>query len=205
MSHQIKNASAKRNMLRFSRIIGGLVVAAAILWGISTSLQSPLPATTAGSANGVGTEPSTLLPAPIIGHPAPEFTLTTLDGQTVSLSDFHGKPIILNFWASWCGPCRLEMPHLQEAYSRHGADMPILGINLTNREGKLEGVESFLDEFGVTFPVVLDADGEVAALYEVRGQPASVFIDADGTVQTIFYGPINQQFINEQINELLES
>ncbi len=200
MSQHVKKTSEQRNILRASRLIGGGVMAVAILWALVSSLQSPLPATIADSTHSVTVEQ--LPPAPIIGHPAPEFTLATLDGQKLSLGDFDG-PIILNFWASWCGPCRLEMPHLQEAHRLYGADIMILGVNLTNREVALEDVQRFVDEFDVTFPVALDVSGDVAALYEVRGQPASIFIDAAGTIQTTFYGPVNQQFIDARIKELL--
>lgn len=149
---------------------------------------------------------SDLEPAPRTGHPAPEFTLTTLDGDEVSLSDFRGQPVILNFWASWCGPCRVEMPDLQKTYDTHGEDgVVVLGINLTRRENSLDDVPAFIDEFDLTFPIVLDEEGEVAKLYQVRGQPASVFIDANGIVQTMWQGPVTKQFIEDQLVDLTAS
>lgn len=147
---------------------------------------------------------SALPPKPVAGHPAPDFMLQTLEGETVSLSDFAGQPVIVNFWASWCGPCRLEMPHLQETHvQRAGDDVVVLGVNLTKREPNLDEVPAFIDEFGVTFPVVLDEAGDVATLYEVRGQPASVFIAPDGIINTVFYGPVTQDFINERVEEMV--
>ncbi|MBV7332601.1 TlpA family protein disulfide reductase [Chloroflexi bacterium TSY] len=149
---------------------------------------------------------SDLEPAPRTGHPAPEFTLTTLDGDVVNLSDFRGQPVILNFWASWCGPCRVEMPDLQETYDTHSEDgVVVLGINLTRRENSLDDVPAFIDEFGLTFPIVLDEEGEVAKLYQVRGQPASAFIDANGVVQTMWQGPVTKQFIEDQLAGLTAS
>lgn len=148
---------------------------------------------------------SDLPPAPIAGHPVPDFTLQNVDGETVSLSDFHGQPVIINFWATWCGPCRVEMPEFQEAFTEHQQDgLIILGVNLTERDS-VEAVPGFLDEFGLTFPVVLDADGDVAEAYNVFGQPASVFVNKDGTVHELFYGPVNKTFIDERVEQLLES
>ena len=146
-----------------------------------------------------------LEPLPVAGHPAPDFTLQTLEGATVALSDFRGEPVIVNFWASWCGPCRLEMPHLQDAHAGGVGDVNVLGVNLTKREGDLNDVSTFVEEFGLSFPVVLDESGEVADLYEVRGQPASVFINADGQVHQIFYGPVNERFIQDRIAEMADS
>lgn len=144
------------------------------------------------------------LPArPAAGYPAPDFALTTLDGETLRLSDLRGQPVLLNFWASWCGPCRVEMPHLQAASVTHDGQIAVVGINLTDREARQEDVAAFVDEFGLTFPIALDERGDVADLYEVRGQPASVFIDRDGMVHTVFYGPITEEFIQERIDELV--
>lgn len=146
-----------------------------------------------------------LEPAPIAGHPAPEFTLKTIEGQTVSLSDFRGQPVIINFWATWCGPCRVEMPHLQAAYEAHQSDgLVVLGVNLTERDSP-QAVPDFLAEFGLTFPVVLDESGHVAEMYRVFGQPASVFVNEAGVIHQVFQGPVNEQFINDRVAELLGS
>ena len=144
-----------------------------------------------------------LAPAPKIGHPAPDFNLHTLDGQPLSLSDFRGQPVIVNFWATWCGPCRLEMPHLQDSYAAHQDDgLVVLGVNLTKDDDPAL-VPGFVDAFGLTFPIALDSDGEMRQLYQLLGQPASVFIDRDGVIQEYWQGPINQQFIEERLEKIL--
>lgn len=174
--------------------LAALVVVGVGLWiGLN-------PAASSGdnSAGGLG-------PAPIAGHPAPEFTLKNVEGQTVSLSDFRGQPVIINFWATWCGPCRVEMPHLQAAYEAHQPNgLVVLGVNLTERDSP-QAVPDFLAEFGLTFPVVLDESGQVAEMYRVFGQPASVFVTEDGVIHQVFQGPVNEQFINDRVAELLGS
>jgi len=197
----VKMAERKRGQA-WLWIIGGVavvVMAALVIFlqgGADGARAAARPAAPANS----------LPPAPIAGHPAPDFTLETLDGESVSLSDFRGKAVIVNFWASWCGPCRLEMPHLQETYAtRAGDGVVVLGVNLTQRDPNLDAVAAFVDEFGVTFPVVLDKEGDVADLYQVRGQPASVFIAPNGVIDTVFYGPVTKQFIDDRIESMTAS
>ena len=162
----------------------GLVALVVIGTGLWVGLN-PVTSSQDNSAGG-------LEPAPVAGHPAPEFTLKNIEGQTVSSSDFRGQPVIINFWATWCGPCRVEMPHLQAAYEAHQADgLVVLGVNLTERDSR-QHVPDFLAEFGLTFPVVLDESGNVAEMYRIFGQPASVFVDKDGIIHQVFQGPVNE-------------
>lgn len=182
----------------------GIIVIIALVGGIFVAFNAASGnddvTTVSDAANSSGLEP-----APIAGHPAPDFTLRTLDGDQVSLSDFRGQPVIINFWATWCGPCRIEMPEFQEAFAEHQADgLIVLGVNLTERDS-VNAVPGFLDEFGLTFPVVLDEAGEVANTYKVFGQPASIFVDQNGDVHQVFYGPVNKAFIDARVGELLGS
>jgi peroxiredoxin len=96
------------------------------------------------------------------------------------------------------------MPHFQEAYTAYQNEVVVLGVNLTERDNP-DDVPGFVAEFGLTFPILFDEQGEVAQLYNAFGQPASVFLDADGVVHTVFYGPVNRAFIDARISELLES
>jgi thiol-disulfide isomerase/thioredoxin len=102
---------------------------------------------------------STARSSPLVGKQAPDFTLSTFDGAEVSLSQFHGQPVLVNFWASWCLPCREEMPELVRSYESHKAEgVMILGLNLTYSDTVPE-VQAFVNEFNITFPVLLDQDG----------------------------------------------
>ena len=201
MDDERSEKATKKKSRAWLWILGGVAVAAIV--ALVIFLQGGMGDTQASDSQTKAA--NSLPPAPIAGHPAPDFTLETLEGETVSLSDFRGQPVIVNFWASWCGPCRLEMPHLQETYATGGEGVVVLGVNLTQRDPNLEAVAAFVDEFGLTFPVVLDKEGAVAELYEVRGQPASVFIAPDGVIDTVFYGPVTKQFIEDRIESMTAS
>jgi thiol-disulfide isomerase/thioredoxin len=111
---------------------------------------------------------------------APDFTLRTLEDKTVSLSDYRGKVVFLNFWATWCGPCRSEMPSMEKLGQRFLNDaFIILAVDL--REGEDE-VASFVEEYGLTFSVLFDSSGAVGEMYGVRGIPTTFFIDPEGKV-----------------------
>ena len=141
-----------------------------------------------------------LAPAPVKGHPAPEIVLTSTDGQEIRLSDLRGKPVLLNFWATWCPPCRAETPDLQATHREIGDKLTIIGVNMTSQDGG--DVEGFLREFGVTYPVLLDPDGTAAKAYNILGLPTSVFIDRNGIVQEVFTGAVNKAYIESKVPEL---
>jgi len=124
--------------------------------------------------------------APEIGKAAPGFQLTDIDGQSISLSDFRGEPVLLNFWATWCGPCRSEMPYIQEVYDeRSEPGLVILAINIGE---SLTTVEEFMQDYNLSFPVLLDLEGNVAEKYNIRGIPTTYFIDSDGIIRDIMIG-----------------
>ena len=129
-----------------------------------------------------------------VDQPAPDFFLRTLNGRSVRLSDYRGKTVVLNFWASWCPPCRREMPDFQTLWEERGPsgpdDLVILAVNLLP-EDTIAAAEGFVDEFGLTFPILLDTSrGEVAQRYGVQALPATFFIDRDGIVRTTALGSV---------------
>jgi thiol-disulfide isomerase/thioredoxin len=119
------------------------------------------------------------------GIEAPDFTVYDLEGNEVHLSDYLGKPVILNFWASWCGPCQMEMPDFQETYLERGEDIHFLMVNMTDGSQETrESASSFIAGTGYTFPVYYDTDYEAAIAYSVYSLPTTYFIDAEGYVIT---------------------
>jgi len=135
---------------------------------------------------------------------APNFALYSLTDDKVELSNFRGQPIILNFWASWCGPCRYEMPELAriyEAYQNKG--LAILAINMTFQD-ELEAVHDFVDEFDLPFSVLLDEDGTVTNEYHILGVPMTFFIKTDGTLSTQYIGAMTGQQLDTFVEALVE-
>lgn len=143
---------------------------------------------------------------PATGEPAPDFTLRSLDGATVKLSSLRGTPVLLNFWATWCGPCRAEMPDLQAAYDAANGAFIVLGVNAegTTTELATRLSRDYRDELGLTFPIVVDSpDTEVFNQYRLRGMPDTFFIDKDGIIRDVVVGPLNQKSLDEKLRALL--
>lgn len=196
-------------------ILGGAVlglVAGLVLFGEGVSGRPVLSGTEPGSSSSSPSLYATLsLPsdgtvdeAPLPGSLAPGFSLARLGGGDVSLSELRGRAVLINFWASWCPPCRLEMPDLVRAYERYEAQgLTILAVNLTFQDA-MQDVEAFVEEFHMTFPVLLDERGEVAAgLYRLRGLPTSVFVEPSGIIRRIYIGAMSAEQIDEFVKEIL--
>jgi thiol-disulfide isomerase/thioredoxin len=135
---------------------------------------------------------------------APDFTVYDPEGNEVQLSDFAGKPVILNFWASWCGPCKSEMPDFDEAYAEYGDEIAFLMVNMTTspRESR-EAAEEYVAEEGFSFPVYYDTDGDAATTYSARSLPTSYFIDAEGYGVAYAVGALSAEGLQQGIDMLL--
>lgn len=141
-------------------------------------------------------------PSPQIGFAAPDFTLKTLDGQTITLSKLRGQPVVINFWASWCPPCRAEMPAIQQVYERYrGQGFTVLAVDMQESETQ---VTTFAGQMGLTFPILIDEDGTVAARYRVNALPSTYFVDRQGVIRNITLGgPMAEAFIESEVANLL--
>jgi len=157
------------------------------------------------SAAPPGSTTNGAIPAPQESFLAPDFELVTLDGETIALSDMRGKAILLNFWASWCPPCRKEMPAMQKIYDEYGPDdLVILAVNSTNQD-RISDVAAFSMEQGLSFPILLDTHVSVSAQYQVRSLPTSFFIDPDGIIREIVIGgPMAEVLLRTRVERLLE-
>lgn len=161
-----------------------------------------------GSARDGAGEGSTL-PAEVgtgemrVGEPAPTFRLPAQDGRVVDLAELKGEPVILNFWATWCGPCRVEMPELQAAYEQYQDEgLHLIGVEVAS-SGSAEESAAFLDEVGVTFPTYRDTDNAMEDAYLKRpALPTTVFIDREGIVRYVQLGPVTNELIQEQLDAL---
>lgn len=162
-------------------LLGGL---AALWWG-----RAP-----------TGSEGSALPPAPLIGHPAPSFRLETPDGTPLALDDLAGRPIVLNFWASWCLPCRAEMPELQRLHERLSATgLVVLGVN----QGEtLPTITGYRQEVSVDFPTLVDARLSVSRQYGVNSLPTTFFIDRQGVIRDIFIGPMTDAVLADKLRRI---
>lgn len=145
-----------------------------------------------------------LVPAPQAGFLAPDFTLETITGETFSLVALHGQPVIVNFWASWCPPCRTEMPALQAVYNDYKSQVAILAVNAASQD-TLSDALAFQAETGLILPILLDTDGTSQRLYTVTSLPTTFFIGADGIIsEVVIGGPMSEAGLRARIESLLE-
>jgi peroxiredoxin len=133
-----------------------------------------------------------------VGAKAPDFELKTLAGDTVKLSDLKGKKVMLNFWATWCPPCKAEMPAMEEFHKEAGDEVVILAVNI---DPHLD-VKAFVDENGITFPIPLDAEDKVNETYQVLSIPTTYFIDSKGNIGNKYIGAMNLDAMKQYTKDL---
>ncbi|MER3397338.1 MAG: hypothetical protein C4315_10300 [Chloroflexota bacterium] len=151
-----------------------------------------LPGASGSAASSTPAEPEDL---------APDFTLKLFDGGEFKLSAYRGRPVVLNFWASWCGPCRAEAPVLENAWQQYqDQGVMLVGLAVQDRE---ESARAFIQEFGLTYPMGLDVGDRVATLYQITGLPTSVFIDGQGRIRHRWVGAISKNRVGLLIEDLL--
>ncbi len=134
-----------------------------------------------------------------VSNSAPQFITKTLDGETVQLSDFLGKRVILNFWTTWCPPCQEEIPELQEFNETLAVkdDIVLLGLNITNEDLGTDVIHDFRDYYGITYPILLDETGQITESYEIITIPTTYIIDEKGNLEKQILGPLTKDMLNE--------
>ena len=137
-----------------------------------------------------------------IGNKAPDFELSNLNNQSIKLSEYTGKKVILNFWATWCPPCKAEMPHMQEFHENYGEDVVVLAVNLTHTEKSEDVVRAFLEDAELTLPIIMDIDGNVTSTYEVIAYPTSYMIDSEGIIRDVYEGAIHYDTLRKATSNM---
>jgi peroxiredoxin len=209
VNERIRKENQQLLWLLVAATVGLTVLSGILIWQSRERVlqeSGPIPVSTLQSLPAPST--STLLSLATtnslaVGQPAPDFSLKTLDGQsTVTLSELRGKPIILNFWASWCLPCRQEMPALQRAYDAHRADgLTVLAINYGAQDSLLEA-QSFVKELQLTMPVLSDEESTAGDAYHVLGLPTTYFVDSQGVITRTQFGPLDETQLDGYISAL---
>ncbi|HEY5572644.1 MAG TPA: TlpA disulfide reductase family protein [Anaerolineales bacterium] len=176
-------------------LLAGLVIGAGlgilVLFGINES-GSIIGISNTGLLRGASNGPE-------IDAPAPDFELEMLSGGKVGLEDFRGQVVLINFWATWCGPCRVEMPAIQSRFEQYSPDLVVLAINF---DEPAEEVEAYGEELGLTFPILLDPGGRVQRLYKIRGYPSTYIIDENGILQIQHIGLMSEDQLDGYLSQL---
>ena len=173
-----------------------VVLLALLLLGASWTWASRVPGSLAAQGR---------IPSPHEGFPAPNFSLVALDGRPISLSSLRGQVVVINFWASWCGPCQAEMPAIERVYlSEHNRGLAVLAVNTTFQDSELSA-HAFAQRFGLTYHVLLDRDGSVSRMYLLRALPTTYIVDRRGIIRTVVLGgPMTEGFLRSVIEPLLQ-
>jgi len=157
------------------------------------------------SADKTGISTSGKIYAPQQGFLAPDFELQTTTGETVKLSDMRGQAVLVNLWATWCPPCRAEMPAIEKVYNEYKDDgLVVLAVNMTYQDDATK-IEPFINEYGLTFPILLDETSDMAHAYQLRSLPSSYFIGRDGIIhEVVIGGPMAEALLRTRVEEILK-
>lgn len=189
-------------------MIGLVIVMALVIIMLGTYIKNQIEANEAISEQAVSYEMNLDQEQGLeAGQIAPDFTLQTLTGETFTLSELKGKKVILNFWASWCPPCKKEMPHLQKYYEEDAEEdnAVIVGVNITHAErsvDQMKTVQQFVDSFNLTFPIPLMKEEGVDKIYQIITIPSTFMIDTEGRVQHQIVGPLDQEALRDYVKSL---
>ena len=195
----------KHNLLSCRRVIPGLLAVALLSFLLVIQGCAPSVQNTGGSSQGgsstTGPKGDELAPAPEIGRLAPNFTLVDLEGNTVTLSDFQGKTVFVNFWATWCPPCRAEMPEMEAVYQEYkDKGVVVIGVDISEPEST---VRQYIQRGGFSWIIVLDSTGEVAANYKITSIPTSFFIDGEGVIRVVNIGAMTKRVMEAKLAEAM--
>jgi len=135
-----------------------------------------------------------------VGNRAPDFELPTLEGGEVKLSDLRGERVMINFWASWCAPCRAEIPDMQEFYE--DTDIQILAVNLTQTEDNYDNVPKFVKNYGMEFPILMDEENSASTTYQIQPIPTSFMIDSEGIIRYKAMGAMNYDLMVQEYEKM---
>ena len=157
------------------------------------------------SAEQITAAPNDAVAAPQQGFAAPDFELKTSTGETVKLSDLRGQAVLINLWATWCPPCREEMQSIEKVYQEYKEqDFTVLAVNMTYQDNA-SSIMPFVDEQGLTFPILLDETGDMANAYQLRSLPSSYFVRRDGIInEVVIGGPMSEALLRTRIEAILK-
>ncbi|HEY83275.1 MAG TPA: TlpA family protein disulfide reductase [Dehalococcoidia bacterium] len=180
----------------WSRHLALVVLALSMLVAIQGCAASP-----PDSGRGAGARAIELEPAPEVGHPAPDFSLKDLDGNTVRLRDLRGRVVFINFWASWCPPCRAEMPEIEAVHQEYkDKGVVVIGVDISEPESV---VRQYIRQGGFSWTIVLDSTGEVARDYRITAIPTSFFVDRDGVIRAVNVGAMTKRAMEEKLAQAM--
>lgn len=174
------------------RLIYSIILALGLLWIII-------------SVDRTGSATAGKIVAPQAGFLAPDFELSTPQGERIRLSDLRGQAVLVNLWATWCPPCRAEMPTIEKIYTEYkDQGFVVLAVNMTYQDDP-DAVMPFVEQHGLTFPILLDTTGQVGEAYQLKSLPSSYFIDREGVIrEVVIGGPMAEALLRTRVQELLK-